>query len=91
MSEAEAAMIRAVDGAHQHPATVDREAAQKLLGGVQAQLFEKYGDDLRMMQHPDAPGVDRARVVAIAIDYYTNILALPPADAATVLRFVNAA
>ena len=60
--------------------------AADLLEGVAGTLAERYGDDFQMLATPEDPGVDRARVCAMTLDLYTEILALPKDDSVRLLR-----
>jgi hypothetical protein len=80
------AALHVVESAHEKPVTPDVNAGKILIQAEQARLIERFGNDLTLLQHPDAQNVDRAKVVTMVLGLYSDILALPPADAATALR-----
>jgi hypothetical protein len=51
-------------------------------------LYSKFGDDVSMIQNPTATNVDKDKVCSITMDLYKEILALPPKQAASVLRWM---
>ena len=67
---------------------LDRRAARKSLDAVFARLRERHGADVDVLRHPEAPGVDRARVCAMTIALYSELVALPPGAAGQALRHV---
>jgi hypothetical protein len=67
---------------------LDRRAAAKQLDAVYARLRERYGSDVDALKGAEAPGADRARVCAMTIALYSELVALPPAAAGQALRHV---
>jgi len=65
---------------------LDRGAARKHLEAAFARLRKRYGDDIDVLRHSQAPGVDRGRVCAMTIALYSELLALPPEAAGQTLR-----
>jgi len=54
---------------------------------VSAQLRQRYGENLALLQRVHAPSTDAATVCAIVIDLYNYMLQLPPERAARLLRY----
>ena len=67
---------------------LDRRAAAKQLVAAYGRLRELYGADVDALKTAQAPGVDRARVCAMTIALYSELVALPPASAGPTLRHV---
>lgn len=65
---------------------LDRSAARKSVEVAFGRLRERHGDEVDVLRHPQAPGVDRARVCAMTIALYSELLALPPEAAGQALR-----
>jgi hypothetical protein len=65
---------------------LDRGTARKHLEAAFARLRERHGDDVEVLRHPQAPGVDRDLACAMTIAFYSELLALPPAAAGQALR-----
>lgn len=51
-------------------------------------LYSKFGDDFSMIENPTAKNVDKDKVCSITMDLYKEILALPPEQAASALRWM---
>ena len=51
-------------------------------------LRERHGSDVDVLRNAQAPGVDRARVCAMTIAFYAELVALPPETAGPTLRHV---
>jgi hypothetical protein len=56
------------------------------LANVINATYEQYGSDAQMMAHADDARVDRTKVCTITISVYDRILALPPQQAAELIR-----
>jgi hypothetical protein len=67
---------------------LDRGAARKQLDAAFARLHERHGTDVDVLRHAQDPGVDRARVCAMTIALYAELVALPPHAAGQALRHV---
>ena len=67
---------------------LDRRAAAKQLDAVYGRLRERHGSDVDALKGAQAPGADRARVCAMTIALYSELVALPPAAAGQALRHV---
>ena len=67
---------------------LERSGPDSTLEDVVARLATRYGNDVRVLQRPEAPGVDRAKVCALSIDLYSEVLSLPTQEAGRVLRFL---
>jgi hypothetical protein len=67
---------------------VDRRSARKDLDAAFGRLRERHGSDIDVLQNAQAPGVDRARVCAMTIALYSELVALPPGTAGPALRHV---
>ena len=67
---------------------LDRRAAAKKLDTVYGRLRELHGADVDALNMPQAPGADRARVCAMTIALYAELVALPPGTAGPTLRHV---
>jgi hypothetical protein len=65
---------------------LDRRAAAKQLDAVYGRLRERHGDAVDALKNPQAPGADRARVCAMTIALYSELVALPPEAAGQALR-----
>ena len=70
------------------PTTLSAAQAQALMVPVREKLHQDYGDQLQMFNDLGAANVDRAKVCDISISLYSNILALPQADAIGLLRLM---
>ncbi|MGP9418640.1 hypothetical protein HX889_42850 [Pseudomonas reactans] len=75
-------------GQKTQPTTLSAERAQALMVPVREKLHQDYGDQLQMFNDLGAATVDRAKVCDISISLYSNILALPQADAVGLLRLM---
>jgi hypothetical protein len=80
-----AVVISARDGS---AGPVDRRAAAKQLDAAYGRLRERYGKDVDALKSAQAPGADRARVCAMTIALYSELVALPPPAAGQALRHV---
>ena len=67
---------------------LDRKAAAKQVDAVYGHLRSEYGDEVDLLRNPQAPRADRARVCAVTIALYSELVALPPAAAGQTLRHV---
>jgi len=67
---------------------LDRKAAAKQVDAVYNHLRDEYGSEVDVLRNPQAPGTDRARVCAVTIELYSELVALPPAAAGQALRHV---
>jgi len=67
---------------------LDRAAARKDIEDAFSRLRERYGADVDVLRHPQAPDVDRARVCAMTIALYSELLDLPGSAAGQALRHV---
>ncbi|HXK12030.1 MAG TPA: hypothetical protein VMT70_20495 [Vicinamibacteria bacterium] len=65
---------------------LDRAAAGKSLDAAFERLRKRHGDDVDVLRRSQAPGVDRARVCAMTIALYSELLSLPPEAAGQSLR-----
>lgn len=65
---------------------LDRRAAAKQLDAVFGRLRERHGDDVDALKNAQAPGADRARVCAMTIALYSEMVALPAGAAGQTLR-----
>jgi hypothetical protein len=83
------ALRRAVASARDGSAEpLDRAAARKRLDAAFAHLRGEHASEVEVLRHARDPGVDRARVCAMTIALYSELLALPPAAAGQTLRHV---
>jgi hypothetical protein len=55
-------------------------------GNRYERLRARYAEHLTILQQPEAPGVDRARVCQMTLDLFTDITQLPEPQAAGALR-----
>ena len=67
---------------------LDRRAARKELDAAFGRLRERHGSEVDVLGKVQAPGVDRARVCAMTIALYSELVALPPGSAGPTLRHV---
>jgi hypothetical protein len=67
---------------------LDRAAGRRNLDAAFAHLRSEHEADVDVLRHAQEPGVDRARVCAMTIALYSELLALPPAAAGQALRHV---
>jgi hypothetical protein len=67
---------------------LDRRTAGKELDAAFGRLRARHGSDVDVLRNAQAPGVDRARVCAMTIALYSELVALPPASAGSTLRHV---
>ena len=51
-------------------------------------LYNKFGDDVSMIENPSAANVDKDKVCRITMDLYKKVLALPQKEAANALRWL---
>jgi hypothetical protein len=83
-----AAMRDVVRSAHKNSATFDENSANESLQAVVASLRKKYGEDLSVLQKPEGPRVDHAKVCSVTIALYSEVLTLPPEKSGVVLRYM---
>ena len=69
---------------------LERSDPGSALGNVVARLATRHGNDVLLLQQPEAPGVDRAKVCALTIDLYSEVLSLSTQEAGRALRFLYA-
>jgi hypothetical protein len=74
----------------QQPQPEPPDASQSDMEEVLGRLAVRHGQDVLLLQQPEAPNVDRAKVCALAIDLYSEVLTLPAPRAARVLRVMYA-
>jgi hypothetical protein len=67
---------------------LDRRAARRDLDAAFGRLRARHGSDVDVLRDAQAPGADRARVCAMTIALYSELVALPPAAAGRALRHV---
>jgi hypothetical protein len=67
---------------------LDRRAARRDLDAAFGRLRERHGSDVDALQNAQAPGADRARVCAMTIALYSELVALPPGTGGPALRHV---
>ncbi len=67
---------------------LDRRAIEKDLHAAYDRLRERHGKDVDVLRNPQSAGVDRARVCAMTIALYSELVALPPESAGPTLRQV---
>jgi hypothetical protein len=67
---------------------LDRAAARRRLDAAFGHLRDEHRADVDVLRHARDPAVDRARVCAMTIALYSELLALPPAAAGQALRHV---
>jgi hypothetical protein len=78
-----AVVVSARDGSAE---PLDRRAAAKQLDAVYGRLRERHGDDVDALKNAQTPGADRARVCAMTIALYSEMVALPAGAAGQTLR-----
>jgi hypothetical protein len=78
-----AAVASARDGSAE---PLDRRAARKELDAAFGRLRERHGSDVDVLKNAQATGADRARVCAMTIALYSELVALPPKAAGQTLR-----
>ncbi|MEO8153263.1 MAG: hypothetical protein ABI605_09365 [Rhizobacter sp.] len=84
-----AALSQVVRTSTVEPQPIPQQAeVSERLKPVVAALAARYGQDLALLQQPQAPGIDRDKLCAMSIDMYTVILQLPPADSGKLIRFL---
>lgn len=59
-----------------------------LLQPIFASLYEKYGDDVAMLDNPKGDNVDRLKICSITKDLYIQLLELPKEQSAITLRWM---
>jgi hypothetical protein len=67
---------------------LDRRAARKEVDAAFGRLRQRHGSDVDVLRNAQAPGADRARVCAMTIALYSELIALPPEAAGRTLRHV---
>ncbi len=67
---------------------VDLSAARKSMQGIVGTLYEKWGSKLQLLNAPTDVNVEHNDMCDMTIDLYSAILALPPKQAANVLRMM---
>ena len=67
---------------------LDRRAAAKHVDACFNRIRERYGSDIDVLKNAQASGVDRARVCAMTIALYAELVALPSPAAGQALRHV---
>ncbi|WP_437615180.1 hypothetical protein [Erwinia sp. V71] len=68
--------------------SVDLPVARQSMQGIVRTLYEKWGSKLQMLNAPTDIRVDHNEMCDMTIDLYQAILALPPKQAANVLRMM---
>jgi hypothetical protein len=63
-------------------------AVMPYLEPVFVSLYSKFGDDVSMIENPTASNVDKRKVCSITMELYSEILQLPPEQAASALRWM---
>jgi hypothetical protein len=69
----------------------DKTESAALLQPVAGSLANKYGRDVALLQTTAHDSAERAKVCTIAIDLYSQILALPPRQSSELLRYLLSA
>lgn len=64
----------------------DFDGSKARLEALLDELYPDYGDDILMIARPDDPEVDKSKVCAITISLYDRVMALPPHEAADLMR-----
>lgn len=84
-----AALRRVVAAARDGSAEpLDRKAARQSLDAAFSHLRDEHDVEVDVLRHAREPGVDRARVCAMTIALYAELLELPPDAAGQALRHV---
>jgi len=84
-----AATARLIEtGARNAASPQDDAAAAKTLREIAGELEKTYGEDVKLLDGGWRPGVDKKKVCEVRVAMYRAILALPPRDAAQVLRLI---
>jgi len=65
-----------------------RSAAGVVLASVDARLRRRFGADAAFLRLPHLPAIDRARACAVDARLLDELLALPPAQGGTAVRFL---
>ena len=73
-------------GAGASPREDDPQRADELLQAAVARLAKVHGQDVQLLTRPTAPETDPAKLTAVVSGLYREILTLPAADSAIVLR-----
>lgn len=74
---------------HPHKSTAEEQAqAEQQLKSVVQQLKLTYGDDLFILIPPVSNSVNHEKACNITYDLYQRILALPPAESASIIRYI---
>jgi hypothetical protein len=77
--------LRQVTGEGRRARQLDRASE---LDAAFLRLRERHGSDVDVLRNAQAPGADRARVCAMTIALYSELIALPPGTAGATLRHV---
>ena len=83
--------VEVIKSSARDPQSVPSESeVSSLLNAVYMGLAHRYGSDLSMLQHPNAPGVDPAKLCTMTGQLYANVLRLPSEHRGRILRFILA-
>ena len=63
-----------------------RERVEPLLSPLINEMYAQFGENTTLLSRAEEPGVDHAKVCAIAATLYEKVMRLPPPDAAAVIR-----
>ena len=63
-------------------------AVMPYLEPIFASMYAKFGDDVSMFENPAASNVDKEKVCSITMELYSDIMQLPPEQAASALRWM---
>lgn len=69
----------------------DAKESEELLKPVRNELTNRYGWDLLLFQRTAKDSAEREKVCNIGIDFYNQILSLPPKESSEVLRYLLSA
>lgn len=69
----------------------DPKESEELLKPVRNELTNRYGWDLLLFQRTAKDSAEREKVCNIGIDFYNQILSLPPKESSEVLRYLLSA
>ncbi|MFL6657652.1 MAG: hypothetical protein ACJ8GW_06255, partial [Massilia sp.] len=83
-----AALDEIVKSSNTHRAPPQQNEVMPYMQPIFIALRDKYGDGITVLEHPEAPGVDREKVCNMTRDLYTKILALPTGQAGAGLRWM---
>ena len=80
-------MAEVIRSAAENPVPVPgKERVQGLLAPLVDAMYAQFGASTALLSHAEEPGVDRKMVCAVSVALYEKVMALPPADAAAVIR-----